>query len=171
MCKRCNYLGVTIYQHLRWDLHIKKVTVKIRSLLCRFRYLSGILRLPELTILYQSLIESQLAYGIVAPFSKLQCVAEVDIEDNIDQNRMYSRNKTIIPYAEHTYHTRCKEIITHKVRTSKQIGQRHYSYVIRRLHDMIPQALKNEKRLGPFKKLVGKWIHGVSGVTVLQLSK
>ncbi|KAK9880671.1 hypothetical protein WA026_011908 [Henosepilachna vigintioctopunctata] len=55
------------------------------------------------------------------------------------------RDKTIIPYAEHTYHTRCKEIITHKVRTSKQIGQRHYSYVIRRLQDMIPQALKNEK--------------------------
>ncbi|KAK9875718.1 hypothetical protein WA026_009516 [Henosepilachna vigintioctopunctata] len=79
------------------------------------------------------------------------------------------RDKIIIPYAEHTYHTRFKEIITHKVRTSKPIGQRLYSYVIRRLHDMIPQALKNEKRLEPFKKLIGKWIHGVSGVIVLQL--
>lgn len=60
------YLGITIDRHLRWDLQVKNVTNKLRGLLPRFKYLKEFLDINHLKIIYYSLVQTQLSYGIVA---------------------------------------------------------------------------------------------------------
>lgn len=59
------YLGITIDRHLRWNVHTDHTVKKLRSLLSRFRILRAYLTVPQLRILYFSLVESHLAYGII----------------------------------------------------------------------------------------------------------
>lgn len=60
------YLGVFLDSNMKWDIHIKYVCKKLRSLLSKFRYLTNVLTLNQLTILYYSLIESHIRYGLAA---------------------------------------------------------------------------------------------------------
>lgn len=60
------YLGIHLDSMLKWDVHINKLIIKIRSLLAKFKYLKHILDIKNLMILYYALVESQLRYGIIA---------------------------------------------------------------------------------------------------------
>ncbi|KAJ8976052.1 hypothetical protein NQ317_012599 [Molorchus minor] len=59
------YLGIMIDNNLKWDAHVCYVTKKLRKLVYRFKCLKDILNCRQLKILYQSLVESHLAYGIL----------------------------------------------------------------------------------------------------------
>lgn len=60
------YLGISIDCHFRWDKHIHEVCNTLRTLLYKFKYFRKVLSFPQLKVLYHSLIESRLTYGITA---------------------------------------------------------------------------------------------------------
>lgn len=64
--KEIKYLGVKIDSHLKWDAHINYVVRKIRTVLYKFKKLGEVLETKELKVLYYSLVESHLIYGILA---------------------------------------------------------------------------------------------------------
>ena len=59
------YLGIYLDSKLKWDVHINKLVVKIRSMLAKFKYLKQFVDVKNLMVLYYALVESQLRYGIV----------------------------------------------------------------------------------------------------------
>lgn len=59
------YLGVTIDRFFRWNIHINHVVRKLRGLLSRFKVLREFLNVKQLKIMYFSLIQSHLNYGII----------------------------------------------------------------------------------------------------------
>lgn len=62
---KIKYLGIVIDKYLRWDLQVKYVAEKLRFLLYKFRLLRNILNDRELRIVYYSLVQSHLQYGII----------------------------------------------------------------------------------------------------------
>ena len=60
------YLGVTVDQHMRWELHITKITKKLRYLLIVFHKLKNLLRRSSLLTIYYGLFHSRATYGIIA---------------------------------------------------------------------------------------------------------
>ena len=59
------YLGIICDQTLRWDLHTAYLTKKLNFLVYKFYTLRNILDRKMLIMLYQSLVESILRYGIL----------------------------------------------------------------------------------------------------------
>lgn len=59
------YLGVTIDRHLKWDKHITTVVTKLRYLLPKFRCLKKYLDVTNLRVIYLSLCQSHIKYGII----------------------------------------------------------------------------------------------------------
>ena len=59
------YLGVYIDKYLRWDKHVEYVTTKLRKLIYKFLQLRQILNRKTLKMVYHSLVESILTYGLV----------------------------------------------------------------------------------------------------------
>lgn len=62
---KTKYLGIIVDSHLRWNFQIAHLQQKLRGLLHRFRRLKCILDQTHLKIIYHSLVESQLYYGII----------------------------------------------------------------------------------------------------------
>lgn len=60
------YLGIHIDCHLKWNIHIKKLITKLRSMLSKFKNFSKFLGIKELKIMYYAFVESHLTYGIIA---------------------------------------------------------------------------------------------------------
>lgn len=60
------YLGVMIDRHMRWDQHTSLIVKKIRGIIPKLKYLKEYLDLSELKIIYHSLIQSHINYGILA---------------------------------------------------------------------------------------------------------
>lgn len=60
------YLGLHIDSHLRWNVQIRALVAKIRALLDKFKLLRDVLSTHYLKILYNSLVQSQINYGILA---------------------------------------------------------------------------------------------------------
>lgn len=54
-----------IDKHLKWDTHVNYVIQKLRCILYKFRYLKRFLDQRYLKIIYHSLVESHLSYGIL----------------------------------------------------------------------------------------------------------
>lgn len=72
-CDFIKYLGVTIDKHLKWNIHINNVTKKLRGLLPKFNYLKSFLDVKQLRILYSSLVQSHLTYGILGWGGAAEC--------------------------------------------------------------------------------------------------
>lgn len=60
------YLGVILDGSLRWDLQIESIVTRTRYLLGRFVRLRNTLTTHQLLILYNSLVQSHLNYGILS---------------------------------------------------------------------------------------------------------
>lgn len=60
------YLGIYLDTHLKWDCHIKYVTRKLQTILYKFKYLNNYLPIGEMRLIYFSLVESHIRYGITA---------------------------------------------------------------------------------------------------------
>lgn len=59
------YLGIIIDKHLRWNLHINYIVRKLRGLLSKFKLLRNYLELNQMRMLYYSLVQSHITYGII----------------------------------------------------------------------------------------------------------
>jgi len=91
------YLGIVIDQHLRWDLQIKNLIIKLRYLISRFKCLRTYLKVPDLSTLYYALVQSHLTYGISGwggvnnfNISKLSMVQKWIIKVIYNKNKRYS---------------------------------------------------------------------------------
>lgn len=62
---KIKYLGITLDRHLRWDSHIDFLVKKLRIVLYKFRQLKDILNINQKKIIYYSLAESHITYGIL----------------------------------------------------------------------------------------------------------
>lgn len=60
------YLGIDLDQHLKWNHHINNLVKKLRKLIFKFNQIKNILNKNNLRLVYSSLAESVLRYGIVA---------------------------------------------------------------------------------------------------------
>jgi len=65
-CEKTKYLGVVIDKHLKWSEHINYFVTKLRKLVYKFYTLREILPEKLSILVYKSLVESLLHYGIVA---------------------------------------------------------------------------------------------------------
>ena len=63
--KIIRYLGIIIDHNLKWKDHTEHLNVKIRQLIHKFYLLRDILNQKTMILIYKSLIESILRYGIV----------------------------------------------------------------------------------------------------------
>lgn len=64
--EKYKYLGVTIDQHLKWYDHINSMECKLRKSLFAFKRLSLMVQKDVQRLVYFSLVESTLRYGIMA---------------------------------------------------------------------------------------------------------
>ncbi len=61
-----NFLGLTINEHLNWKSHIDNISNKISKNIGIINKLKHILPLKTKTLIYNSLIVSQINYGLLA---------------------------------------------------------------------------------------------------------
>lgn len=59
------YLGIVIDKHLKWNAHINYTIKKLRGLLPKFKTLREYLSVEQLRVLYHSLVQSHISYGII----------------------------------------------------------------------------------------------------------
>lgn len=63
MIDKVKYLGVYVDPNLNWNYHISFV---VTSLLGKFKFFKDVLNTEHVNILYSSLVEPHLSYGILA---------------------------------------------------------------------------------------------------------
>lgn len=59
------YLGIIIDKHLKWNVHVLKLSTSIRKLIHKFYILRDILSTDLLIMVYRTLVESLIRYGII----------------------------------------------------------------------------------------------------------
>lgn len=91
------YLGVIIDSHLKWDLHVQYITRKMRYLIYKFYILKEILNQKLLKMIYKTLVESILRYGILiwggmytSNIKPLQIVQNYIVKIILNKPRLYS---------------------------------------------------------------------------------
>lgn len=63
--KATKYLGLTVDENLRWDLHIKSICNKLKFVSYIFYRVKRVLELNELKIIYHALFQSIIEYGLI----------------------------------------------------------------------------------------------------------
>lgn len=108
MCFMCNeltsvenikYLGVSIDINLNWKSHINQITSKLRYLTYIFYRLKEVLNIEKLKMIYFSLVQSSIIYGIIGwggaldTFIKpLQIIQKHIIKVIFNKNKTFSTN-------------------------------------------------------------------------------
>lgn len=94
------YLGIIVDQHLRWDQHTAELTKRIRFLISKFQYIKEFLGGRHLKILYLSLVQSQLSYGIGGwggvrdtHIRSLEVVQKWILKIIFDKNKLFSSDQ------------------------------------------------------------------------------
>ena len=59
------YLGIIIDKNLRWNLHAEYIIKKLRYMIPKFKHLKQYLNTRQLDIIYYSLVQSHINYGII----------------------------------------------------------------------------------------------------------
>lgn len=90
------YLGLIIDSHLRWNYHAEFVVKKLRSMLNKFKFYKQIFDIQQLRILYYSLVQTHLTYGLIAwggitnnHLKSLQCVQKWILKIIYNKNYRY----------------------------------------------------------------------------------
>lgn len=71
--QQVKYLGIIIDCHMKWSEHICYIVKNLRPVLYKIKYLRRFLDFKELMILYYSLVESRLRYGILGWGGLAEC--------------------------------------------------------------------------------------------------
>ena len=121
-----NYLGVEIEGNMKWELHVEKVTKKLRKLQYGFKVMCKVCPIDKLMSLYYSLIQSTLLYGLVvwgycynSTINKLNVIQKRILKIILRRPRMHP-TKLLYSEAEvininQLYHLQiCKYIFKHK---------------------------------------------------------
>lgn len=104
--KQQKYLGLTIDDSFLWSTHINELHKKLKYFSCCFYYLSNIVPQHILLLIYHSLIESILSYGIVVWGSASFChINRLQLTQNVivrninktiqDANNAYKKHKIL----------------------------------------------------------------------------
>lgn len=124
------YLGVIIDENLKWENHTTYVTNKIRCLIYKFYILKEFIAQELLLILYKSLVETLIRYGIIAwgglynnALRKLNVIQNYILRIIYKKNRLYS---TELLYTEDINNIRTLYILKVCSYVQKNIKLRHY---------------------------------------------
>lgn len=60
------YLGIHVDKHLRWNVQARHIINRVRNLLGKFKILRDILGPRQMSMIYQSLVQPLISYGILA---------------------------------------------------------------------------------------------------------
>lgn len=91
---KIKYLGVIIDQHMRWDEHAKHLLKKLRYIISRFKYLENYLKLDQLKIIYYSLFQSQLTYGLAGWGGIRDCyLAQIEVLQKWALKIIFGKNR------------------------------------------------------------------------------
>jgi hypothetical protein len=93
------YLGITIDEYLKWDVHIKSICRKMRYLSFKFFQVNKILNKQHLKMLYYALVQSILQYGITVwggcynnHLNELFVAQKLILKIILSKPRLYSTN-------------------------------------------------------------------------------
>lgn len=64
-CETVKYLGVVFDCHLRWNHHVEQVVRRVRAVIPKIKLMKSYLRISALKILYCTLIQTHISYGIL----------------------------------------------------------------------------------------------------------
>lgn len=91
------YLGIEVDRYLKWDIHVGIVVKKLRSVLYIFKQMTHILNTKQLIIIYHSLVESHLHYGLAgwggiydSHLKTLEIMQKLFIKIMYNKDKMYS---------------------------------------------------------------------------------
>lgn len=153
--KTIKYLGITIDCHLKWDVHVNNIVKKLRSLLPKFKYFKQIFDEKHLKIMYHSLVESHIAYGIIGWGGVTNCflknlettqkwILKVIYGKSYDypSNDLYLDSRVFDPRQLY-----CEKILTETHKDKNNMKRKAHKYEIRRKEKLI-QVPKMRKTIG-----------------------
>lgn len=147
------YLGVIVDKHLKWDQHILKLTSNIRKLIFRFYILRNILNSKLLMMVYRSLVESLLRYGVIVWGGLYNnSLKQLNVVQNYIlrvMNRKEKRYSSQLLYSEDVFNVRSIYILStciyaHKSNNFKAyVNHQHYTRNNINKHLKLPNFRKN----------------------------
>ena len=110
------YLGVIVDCHLKWNLHVEKITLSVKRLLHKFYILREFLNQKILISIYKSLVESIFRYGILVWGGMYKSALQpLNILQNYILKIIFRKPKlyhTVSLYSENILNIRCLFILT-----------------------------------------------------------
>lgn len=152
--EKVKYLGIIIDRHLRWELQANNIIKKLRGLIGRFRFLSDFLDISHLKIIYYSLVQSQLSYGIMGWGGVYDCyLKKIEVVQKWILRIMYRKN---ITYPSNDLYRLsgvldvrqlfCQKIFIHIYKNNEILERINHSYFTRNRENA--QIPKREKTIG-----------------------
>lgn len=97
------YLGIHIDSFLKWDVHARNITNKLRGLIYRFKQLVEFLSHEHLKTIYSAFVESILLYGIIGwggirnnHLNSINTVQKLILKIILKKPRRFSSNQVYI---------------------------------------------------------------------------
>ena len=88
------YLGIFIDENLSWKDHVNYVTTKVRKLIFKFYELRNVLNIKVLKMIYYSLVESIINYGLVVwGYARKTAMSALEVAQKYVIKIMYFKNK------------------------------------------------------------------------------
>lgn len=148
--KQIKYLGIIIDSQLKWNLHIEHIVNKLRCILYKFNILKDILPFEYMRLLYLSLMESHLRYGICAwggalkiHLTSLEVVQKRALKIIYRKERMYNTEalfeETKLLTIRQLYFSNCCALFHNKTKYEAMLPI--HSYSTRLNHLYIPPTM------------------------------
>lgn len=146
------YLGIIVDKHLRWDQHILKLAQNVRKLIYRFYILRNILNGNLLILIYRSLVESILRYGVTVWGGLYKhSLKQLNVVQNFILKVIHKKTKrfpTQQLYSENIFNIRSIYILSACIHTHKlnNLNYVNHSYMTRNnvnRHLKIPNMKKS----------------------------
>ena len=192
------YLGIVIDSHLTWKNHISFVVKKLRSLLYLFKSIREYLDNKHIKIIYHSLIQSHISYGIIGWGG----ILSVHLKDLIiiqkrflkvwlnkpptyPSDQLFLEARVLDPRQIH-FKTLCEWEFQNKTqlpsreykmrnnlnlpipKMQKSIGQRSHSYLKIKAYNKLPNHVKNIPNYRKFQKELKTYLQNTPRLDIHQ---
>lgn len=188
MVSDCNYLGVIFDENLKFDKHVEVVFNKLKKILCCMYALKPYVNSKVLKIVYKSLFESVLRYGVQVwggtglvhlskltnlQFKVLKIIAQgqnltnselLEVCDTLTPNGFYKLYHLVNNFGDSSY----KQLVHYRYairrqkyivpRTFNNYGEKSLKCLIPKLYNSLPERIKSLKNFKEFKNEVKSWL-------------